>query len=145
MHNLWRTQVFHDSFFSRPIEQTATLCKCKQVLISWNHKQQNIWRKVQKFDPKTMAPSTSSFWGEVRHLARPYYIVNIVLCLSFIVLKVGVRFLDSLQSHYGRKQFLWYPTVCTVAFSDGRPFCIFRLLGHFATPYFLSKRWDFLN
>ena len=47
-----------------------------------------------------MAPSTSSFWGEVRHLARPYYIVNIVLCLSFIVLKVGVRFRDSLQSHY---------------------------------------------
>ena len=41
-----------------------------------------------------MAPSTSSFWGEVRHLARPYYIVNIVLCLSFIVLKVSVRFRD---------------------------------------------------
>ena len=38
-----------------------------------------------------MAPSTSSFWGEVRHLARPYYIVNIVLCLSFIVLKVSAR------------------------------------------------------
>lgn len=34
-----------------------------------------------------MAPSTSSFWGEVRHLLRPYYIVNIVLCLSFLVLK----------------------------------------------------------
>ena len=36
-----------------------------------------------------MAPSTASFRGEVRQLLRPYYIVNIVLCLSFIVLKEG--------------------------------------------------------
>merc|ERR1712027_213444 len=56
----------------------------------------HIWRKVQKFDPKTMAPSTSSFWGEVRHLARPYYIVNIVLCLSFIVLKTVRPLCDTL-------------------------------------------------
>lgn len=43
-----------------------------------------------------MAPSTSSFWGEVRHLARPYYIVNIVLCLSFIVLKTVRPLCDTL-------------------------------------------------
>ena len=47
MHNLWRTQVFHDNFFSRPIEQTATLCKCKQVLISWNHKQNTFGEKCK--------------------------------------------------------------------------------------------------
>ena len=36
-----------------------------------------------------MAPSTASLRGEVRQLLRPYYIVNIILCLSFIVLKEG--------------------------------------------------------
>jgi len=43
-----------------------------------------------------MAPSVSSFRGELRHLLRPYYVVNIVLCLSFLVLKTVMPFCSML-------------------------------------------------
>ena len=50
-----------------------------------------------------MAPSLKFIGQEFRQLARPYYFVNIILSLSFLVLKLIEPFCSFLFSHYGQE------------------------------------------
>ena len=50
-----------------------------------------------------MSPSLRFIAEEFRQLARPYYLVNMVLCLSFLTCKLIDPICSTLFSHYGQE------------------------------------------